>query len=849
MQGLMRELDIINRIFGYSREEAVKTGWMTITIEHFMLGIIRHGDNEACRFLSSNGIHLDQLRLMILDEIDHGHAIPYNDAAELQTSPELLHVMEEASRILQSPKARQIPDTLVYLSIILKEDNSITADATVSLGLDFNYRFAGSIPSESDDTYYGDAYPDDPGMDFDEPRREMESPAETLARFGTDLTAAAEDGCLDPVACRDTETERIIGILCRRKKNNPLIIGDPGVGKTALADGVAMRIVDRNVPANLLNKRIISLDMGAMVAGTKYRGDFEERLKRILEAVRDDSSIILFIDEIHNIVGAGGSGGAMDAASIMKPALSRGEFQCIGTTTPDEYRKTIEKDGALARRFQKVAVGQPTEEETLKILNILRPQYETFHRVSYTPEAMRACVTLSSRYITDRNLPDKAIDVMDAAGAAVNASRSMPDDKMREMARNLKDLRSTKRNYLKNNDFESGAKIMKLEHRQQKELDHAIECLTDKSEKNTAKVTEADILKTVSAMTGIPAGKMSASTRTRLTSLKETLHRKIIGQDEAVDRIVRALTRNCAGLKDPSRPVGTFLFLGPTGVGKTHLAKVLAEQLFNSGDAIIRLDMSEYMEKISVSRLIGAPPGYVGYDDGGQLSERVRQKPYSVVLLDEIEKAHPDIFNILLQILDEGRLTDSNGRTVDFRNTVIILTSNIGSRDIKDFGRGIGYGALGEVSQQRQNALIDKALSRAFTPEFLNRLDETVYFRSLTQNDMAAILDIELSGLFQRISEAGYSLSLSASAKDFLCTNGYDPAYGARPLKRTVRRYLEDLVAGHIVSGIKPGTIIKVDVNSDSSALAIVKNRPGLLKKDAFTGKRTSPAEETESTS
>ena len=838
MQELMREPDIINRIFEYSREEAVRTGWTTVSIEHFILGIIRHKDNEACRFLTSNGISLEVLKSMILDEIDHGYAIPYSDSRNIQPSQELLHVIEEANRILRLPKARQIPDTLVYLSIILKEDNSIFADITVSLGLDFNHRFAESIPPE--DEFYEGTYEDDYNMDFEEPRRmDRETPAETLNRFGTDLTAAAEEGTLDPVSGRDRELERIISTLSRRRKNNPLIVGDPGVGKTALADGIAQRIADRNVPAGLLTKRIISLDMGAMVAGTKYRGDFEERLKRILEAVREDKDIILFIDEIHNIVGAGAAGGAMDAASILKPALSRGKFQCIGTTTSDEYRKIIEKDGALARRFQKISVSQPSEEETIKILNELRPRYEDFHCVSYTPEALKACISLSIRYITDRCLPDKAIDIMDEAGASAHVSASMPDGKIRGMADRLRELRDTKRSYLRNNDFETGAEIMRMEQNQQKELDEATAYLTDSSRKKTVKITETDIIRTVSVMTGIPAGKMSASANARLAGLHDALSRRIIGQEEAVDRIVRAIIRNGAGLKDPSRPVGSFLFLGPTGVGKTHLAKMLAEQMFDSSDAIIRLDMSEYMEKISVSRLIGAPPGYVGYDEGGQLSERVRQRPYSVVLLDEIEKAHPDIFNLLLQILDEGRLTDSNGRTVDFRNTIIILTSNIGSRDIKDFGRGIGFSSTGEISVQHQKSLIDKALGRSFTPEFLNRLDETVYFRSLSRTDMGAILEIELQSLHKRVEEAGYSLNISTAAKDFLCTRGYDPAFGARPLKRIIRRYLEDIIAGHIVSGMKSGTVIRVDVSDDGSSLTVNKHRSTRIGV-AVTGKKHS---------
>lgn len=831
MQELMRELDIIDKVFEYAREEAVKTGWMSVTTEHFMLGLIRHGDNEACHFLIENGIDLETLKSMILDEIDHGYAVPYKDASGIRLSSGLKHLADDAADLGRFPKSRQLPATMVYLSIILKEDSTIVSDIIVNLGLDFNYRFAGEIPS---DDGFDDGFYDDASMDYDEPRRgDRETPEETLERFGTDLTKAAAEDLLDPVTGRDREIDRTIGILCRRKKNNPMIVGGPGVGKTALAEGVAMRIAGRNVPITLLNKRIISLDMGALVAGTKYRGDFEERLRKILEAASTNPDIILFIDEIHNIVGAGAAGGAMDAAAIMKPALSRGEFQCIGTTTSDEYRKIIEKDGALARRFQKVTVDPASPEMTMEMLNELKQYYEHYHGVVYTPEALKACITLSSRYITDRNLPDKAIDVMDEAGAAAHMAGSMPDEKMKEMSGRLKELRNLKRTSLKDNDFENGARLMKLEHRQQHDLDEATAKMMDRSVGKTVPVTAADIIRTVSVMTGIPAGKMSASAGARLSGLRTVLNKRIIGQDEAVDKVVRAITRNGVGLKDPSRPVGTFLFLGPTGVGKTHLAKVLAEQLFDSEEAIIRLDMSEYMEKISVSRLIGAPPGYVGYDEGGQLSERVRQKPYSVVLLDEIEKAHPDIFNLLLQILDEGRLTDSNGRTVDFRNTVIILTSNIGSRDIKDFGRGLGYGLSGEITPQHQKSLIDKALGRVFTPEFLNRLDETVYFRSLTRTDIAAILDIELKTLHARVRDAGYILRLSSAAIEFLCARSYDPANGARPLKRTVRRYLEDLIAGHIVTGIQQGALISVDVNGDHTALTVSKGRKRRIKESA----------------
>ena len=820
MQELMRELDIVNKIYEYAREEAARTGWMSITTEHLLLGMIRHGRNEACRFLTDSGIPLDELKSMILDEIDRGYPVPYQDTGRIQADAGLQHVIETASGIMRSPKAVHIPGTMVLLSVILKEDNTPAAAAVCDLGLDFNGRYS----EYPEDAYTGAPLPeDDPDdMDYGAPSGNRgESPEETLRRFGTDLTAAAEEGELDPVTGRCREIDRAIDILCRRKKNNPMIVGEPGVGKTALAEGIAMRIAGNEVPAGLLGKKIVSLDMAALVAGTKYRGDFEERLRRILEAVRNHPDIILFIDEIHNIVGTGGGGGSMDAAAILKPALSRGDFQCIGTTTSDEYRRIIEKDGALARRFQKVLIEQPTPAMTIEILDRLRPHYEQFHNVVYTPEAVRACVSLSVRYMTGRNLPDKAIDLMDEAGAAVHASATMPDSGLKEMNSRLQELRKKKREYLENSDFEMGAETMQMELRQQHDIEEATARLKDSTGHSRATVTEEDIMRTMSVMTGIPVEKMAASETSRLAGLRQVLSKRIIGQDEAVDKVVRAISRNRAGLRDPGRPIGSFLFLGPTGVGKTHLAKTLAAQLFDTGDAIIRLDMSEYMEKISVTRLIGAPPGYVGYDEGGQLSERVRQKPYSVVLLDEIEKAHPDVFNILLQILDEGRLTDSNGRIVDFRNTVIILTSNIGSRDIKDFGRGIGFGSSGEVSQQHQKALIDKALRRSFTPEFLNRLDETVYFRSLTRTDVSAILDIELETLHRRVAQAGYSLHLSTRAREFLCDKGYDPAYGARPLKRAVRRYLEDLIAETVISGLRPASRISVDVNEDNTALTV----------------------------
>lgn len=812
----MNEVEKVNAIFRYAGEEAVKTGWTTITVEHFILGMIRQEDNEACRFLEENGLSLQRIKAMLLDRLDKGYSIPYNVSEDVSVSPELRHVADTAASIIRMPEAGHIPDTMVFLSVILKEGTSLFSRIAHDLGLDFSRmsRYAKDAP-EAGESGYGDIEADDLEDGLPEPEGDI------LDRFGYDLTTAAEDGLLDPVIGRDREIDRAISVLCRRKKNNPLIVGEPGVGKTAIAEGISMRIADRNVPVCMLHKRIISLDMGAIVAGTKFRGDFEERLKRILDSARNNPDIILFIDEIHNIVGAGGGGGTMDAAAIMKPALSRGEFQCIGTTTSDEYRKIIEKDGALARRFQKISVEQPSESMTLQILNSLKTHYEQYHNVVYTPEAVRACITLSGRYITDRNQPDKAIDVMDEAGAAAYLGHSMPPAKLRAIGDSLKDIRDMKRDCLRSSDFDMGVKLLRMEQEHESEMDRITDNAVRNHSKSPVSVKESDILRTVSIMTGIPINKISVPGASRLHGLRPALLRSVIGQDKAVDMVVKAIQRNSAGLKDPDRPIGSFLFLGPTGVGKTHLAKTLAERLFDSRDAIIRLDMSEYMEKISVSRLLGAPPGYVGYDDGGQLSERVRQKPYSVVLLDEIEKAHPDIFNILLQILDEGRLTDSNGHLVDFRNTVIILTSNIGSRDIKDFGRGIGYSGSGDDPERLHKTLIDKALGRTFTPEFLNRLDETVYFNSLSRSDMAAILKLELAGLYRKVSEAGYSISLTRMAKEFLCDKGYDPAYGARPLKRALRKYLEDPLAETILSGIKKGDRIKVDVDCCGDSLSL----------------------------
>jgi len=644
-----------------------------------------------------------------------------------------------------------------------------------------------------------------------------------LDKYGRDLTALARIGMLDPVVGREGEIERLAQILSRRKKNNPVLIGEPGVGKSAIVEGLALRIVHRQVSRVLFNKRVIALDMAGMVAGTKYRGQFEERIKAVLDELTHNRDIILFIDEIHTIVGAGAVSGSMDAANMLKPALARGELQCIGATTLDEYRKNIEKDGALERRFQKVMVEPTTAEETLEILHRIKDKYEEHHNVTYSEDALQACVNLTQRYVSDRNFPDKALDALDEAGARVHISKiSVPED-IENMEKELQQTTEQKLQAARDQDFELAARLRDLELEKKKQLEQREKEWEESMAANRQPVCEEHVAEVVALMTGVPTKRIAQAEGTRLVQMGAALKGAVIGQDEAITKVVKAIQRNRVGLKDENRPIGVFMFLGPTGVGKTHLAKKLSEYMFDSRDALIRMDMSEYMEKFSVSRLVGAPPGYVGYEEGGQLTEKVRRHPYSIVLLDEIEKAHPDVFNLLLQVMDEGRLTDSLGRRVDFKNTILIMTSNIGSRQLKDFGTGVGFNTTTDTNnKEKSHAVISKALNRAFSPEFLNRVDDVIMFDQLSREAISQIIDIELEGLLKRTKALGYELKLEPSARDFLCEKGYDADYGARPLKRAIQKYVEDELAEVLLSRVdNPGGIITITRKDDEDKLTL----------------------------
>ncbi|MBR1706572.1 MAG: ATP-dependent Clp protease ATP-binding subunit [Bacteroidales bacterium] len=733
----------LNGIIKYAREEAMRTGSYGIGPDHLFLGIIRHEENSAFRVLQGLGMEPARLKEFIDGRIFTNETIPYSEIDHINFSRQAQNVLSitvmEATR-LKSPEA----GAHHLLLALCRTTESYGQACLRANGIDYGRLLAymedeGLLqlrPKEQQAAQADDEEPEGPGA----PKKEVD-----IEEFGYDLTKAAREGKLDPVVGRDTEIARVIEILGRRKKNNPMLIGEPGVGKSAIMEGIALRIASGDISPALAKKRIISLDIASVVAGTKYRGDFEKRLKSIIKEAQDNPDLILFIDEFHTIVGAGGASGSLDAANMLKPALARGEIQCVGATTMDEFTKIVEKDGALDRRFQKIVVEPTDVKQSIEILQQLKPHYEAFHHITYTDDAVEAAVRLTDRYITDKSLPDKAIDALDEAGSMVRLSLA--------------------------------------------------------KKKGRADVVDAeDIASVVSKMTGIPVKKVAESEGNRILKMKKRLQESIIGQDEAIDTVVRAIRRNRAGLKDPNRPIGTFLFFGPTGVGKTQLARSLAEYLFDSEDNMVRIDMSEYMEKFSVSRLIGAPPGYVGYEEGGQLSERVRRKPYCVVLLDEIEKAHPDIFNLLLQVMDEGRLTDSNGRVVDFKNTLVIMTSNVGSREVEEYGTGIGFTTASKNVTADRKSVVAKAVRKAFPPEFINRVDEQVYFNSLSKEDIEAIIDIELKDLKARALEAGYKVTVTPAAKHFVADAGYDPAYGARPLKRAVTKFIEDPVSEFIIS-------------------------------------------------
>jgi ATP-dependent Clp protease ATP-binding subunit ClpC len=822
----------VKDILGYSKEEAIRLGNSHISPEHLFLGILRDGEGGAIDILINQGIDLMVLKGSLEKSIKVESPVPVADhdvIPLLRSTERILKLVYLEAKALKSPTI----EAEHLLLAILKDDNALVTRFLSEMDVDYQsvkrMVEAGSPSAKAD-------YPrdeDDEGQGFGTPGKgqggsptsqKSSSDTPVLDNFGIDLTKAAEEGKLDPVVGREREIERLAQILSRRKKNNPVLIGEPGVGKSAIAEGLALRITKKNVSRVLFNKRVVALDLASIVAGTKYRGQFEERMKAILNELSKNDNIILFIDEIHTIVGAGGATGSLDAANMLKPALARGEIQCIGATTLDEYRQHIEKDGALERRFQKVLVDPTSIEETIEILKNIKDRYEDHHNVTYTDDAIDACVKLTNRYISDRHLPDKAIDALDESGSRVHISNIVVPEKILSLEKQLEDAKKDKMTAVKNQNFEKAASFRDRE----KYLLDAIDLEKKKWEKELAvnrEIVDADkVAEVVAMMTGVPVQRIAQTEGTRLLKMADELRGSVIGQDEAIQKVVKCIQRNRAGLKDPNKPIGTFIFLGPTGVGKTQLAKVLAKFLFDTTDNLVRIDMSEYMEKFSISRLVGAPPGYVGYEEGGQLTEKVRRKPYSVVLLDEIEKAHPDVFHILLQVLDEGQLTDSLGRRVDFRNTIVILTSNIGTRQIAEFGHGIGFDTSAKKStrDEQTKSILQKALQKTFAPEFLNRIDDVVMFNSLGKEEINQIIDLELKGLYERIKSLGYQLKIATAARDYIAERGFDANYGARPLKRAIQKYLEDPMAEILIkAGPSDGNIINVGFDTAKSEIKI----------------------------
>jgi ATP-dependent Clp protease ATP-binding subunit ClpC len=835
----------VRDIMAYSREEAGRLQNNYIGPEHLMLGILRDGDGLAIQVLQDFDIDLHVLK----DYIDsHVRSIqePYDGTSELVINKNTEKALKMS--ILEARLTKSIEtDTEHILLALLKEKNTLIYDILKQFQLDYSsaFMYVKSILEnrseedldEADSPVSGPNFTDDDDEDMNDKSfnpggaqgtsqtKNSSSDTPVLDNFGTDITRAAIENRLDPVVGREKEIERIAQILSRRKKNNPVLIGDPGVGKSAIVDGLALRITQKKVSRALFDKRVIALDMASIVAGTKYRGQFEERIKAILNELSKNPNIILFIDEIHTIVGAGGAAGSLDAANMLKPALARGEIQCIGATTLDEYRKNIEKDGALERRFQKVIVDPTTTEETLQILRNIKERYEDHHNVRYTDEALKACVKLTERYVTDRTFPDKAIDALDEAGARVHISNIVIPETIERLEEELKEVEQQKTDAVKAQKYELAASFRD----KQRQLLLALEAEEERWQKEIKEkpeiVDEEKIAEVVAMISGVPVQRIAEAEGHRLLQMKDVLKSKVIGQDEAVDKVVRAIQRNRVGLKDPNKPIGTFMFLGPTGVGKTHLAKKLAQFLFDSSENLIRIDMSEYMEKFNVSRLVGAPPGYVGYEEGGQLTEKVRRRPYSVVLLDEVEKAHPDVFNLLLQIMDEGHVTDSLGRKIDFRNTILIMTSNIGTRQLKDFGRGVGFTTYSDVSDAEfSRSVIQKALNKAFAPEFLNRVDDIVMFDQLSKESIYKIIDLELEGLYKRIGDLGFKINLTETAKEFIANKGYDIQFGARPLKRAIQKYIEDELAEKIIStGMKEGDTVIIDFDEEKQQIIMNK--------------------------
>ncbi len=830
----------VKDVIAYSKEEALRLGHDFIGTEHLMLGLLRDGNGKAIDILGALDIDLNHLRrkVEILSPANPNVSISSNEKKNL-------HLTRQAERALKTTflEAKLFQSTSIntahLLLCVLRNENDPTTKLLNKLKVDYDnvkeqFKFMITNdddfiePAKAESFSDEEASPEESSKDnpFSQSKTKGAKKSKTpvLDNFGRDLTAMAEKGKLDLVVGREKEIQRVSQILSRRKKNNPLLIGEPGVGKSAIAEGLANRIVSRKVSRILFNKRVVTLDLASLVAGTKYRGQFEERMKAVMNELEKNDDIILFIDEIHTIVGAGGATGSLDASNMFKPALARGEIQCVGATTLDEYRQYIEKDGALERRFQKIIVEPTSVEETIEILNNIKDKYEEHHNVEYTDEAIKACVKLTNRYMTERFLPDKAIDALDEAGSRVHITNINVPQQIIELENQLEEVKKTKNSVVKKQKYEEAAKLRDDEKRLEKSLAEAQAKWEDESKQHKEIVTEENVADVVSMMTGIPVNRIAQTESNKLAKLPELIKGKVIGQEEAVNKVVKAIQRNRAGLKNPNKPIGSFIFLGQTGVGKTQLAKVLARELFDSEDTLVRIDMSEYMEKFAISRLVGAPPGYVGYEEGGQLTEKIRRKPYAVVLLDEIEKAHPDVFNMLLQVLDDGFLTDSLGRKIDFSNTIIIMTSNIGSRKLKDFGSGVGFGTSAQKSQAGSHAkgVIENALKKAFAPEFLNRIDDVVVFNALEKEDINKIIDIELEQLLDRIEELGYTLKLTKKAKSFIVEKGFDKQYGARPLKRAIQKYIEDALAEEIIkSKIHEGDTIKMDLDKTSQALSI----------------------------
>lgn len=824
----------VREIITFSREEALRLGNDFIGTEHLLLGMIREGEGKAITILKSLNVNLFELRkeveLAVKDKtgknIANINSLPLTKQAE-----KVIRVTVLEAKAMKSPTV----ETEHLMLSILKNKENVCTQILQQFDVDYE-SFKEELNIVASDPKA--EFTDDPSEEeFEEEKKSYstrtrqagaKSKTPVLDNFGRDITKLAETGALDPIVGREREIERVSQILSRRKKNNPILIGEPGVGKTAIVEGLALRIVQRKVSRVLFDKRVVSLDLAALVAGTKYRGQFEERMKAIMNELEKNRDVILFIDEIHTIVGAGGASGSLDASNIFKPALARGELQCIGASTLDEYRMYIEKDGALDRRFQKVMVDPPSVDETIQILNNIKSRYEEYHNVTYSDDALEACVKLSDRYITDRLLPDKAIDVLDEVGARVHLKNINVPQNILDLEKQIEDIKQEKNRVVKSQRFEEAAALRDTEKRLGEELEKAKAGWEEEVKHKRYPISDEDIAEVVSMMTGIPVKRMVQAESEKLRNMSEDLKKAVVGQDEAIVKVAKAIQRNRVGLKDPKKPIGSFIFLGPTGVGKTELAKTLARYLFDTEDSLIRIDMTEYMEKFSVSRLIGAPPGYVGYEEGGQLTERVRRKPYSVILLDEIEKAHPDIYNILLQVLDDGILTDGLGRKVDFKNTLIIMTSNIGVRQLKDFGAGVGFATAARTSNEEELAksVIEKALKRTFSPEFLNRVDDVVIFNSLTKEHIHQIIDITMKDVLKRLDHLGFTLELTDAAKNFLSEKGYDIQFGARPLHRAIQKYLEDPMAEEILSlNIKSGDIVLADYDEkEAKIMFTVKN-------------------------